>query len=293
METLFNYNEHLCDVYIDPQAQVSIGSNVGIGVFSSLEVQAGAKLILGERVRFHDSCTIRCLHHIEIGKDTMFGDGVRLYDNNHKYHYYYIEKMLFNVDSIINGKNCWIGSNVTILKGVTIEDNVIIGANCLIYKDIPSNSVVTCQQGLTIKERYQAPYHCLTVTMSDNLEQLRYLAEQLPEVDFHVTAPTTMSPYLESFGTIPNVVLYPNLHPRDIIDDLLAKSDFYLDINHFDEVDGIVGRALEANKAVYAFSNTVKRSDESIKVFSEQTPGEMVAAIRAQLESVYDSMTNG
>ena len=33
-------------------------------------------------------------------------------------------------------------SNVTILKGVTIGNNVVIGANCLIYKDIPDNSIV-------------------------------------------------------------------------------------------------------------------------------------------------------
>ena len=38
-------------------------------------------------------------------------------------------------------KNCWIGANVVILKGVTIGDNVIIGAGAVIHKDIPSNSI--------------------------------------------------------------------------------------------------------------------------------------------------------
>ena len=30
------------------------------------------------------------------------------------------------------GSDCWIGSNVTILKGVNIGDNVIIGAGSII-----------------------------------------------------------------------------------------------------------------------------------------------------------------
>lgn len=33
------------------------------------------------------------------------------------------------------------GENVTILKGVTIGDNVIIGIGSIVNKDIPSNSI--------------------------------------------------------------------------------------------------------------------------------------------------------
>lgn len=39
------------------------------------------------------------------------------------------------------GNNIYFGKNCTILKGVTIGDNVIIGAHSLVTKDIPSNSV--------------------------------------------------------------------------------------------------------------------------------------------------------
>jgi maltose O-acetyltransferase len=37
------------------------------------------------------------------------------------------------------GNNCWITTNVTILGGVTIGDNTIIGAGSVVTKDIPSN----------------------------------------------------------------------------------------------------------------------------------------------------------
>lgn len=39
------------------------------------------------------------------------------------------------------GDNCWIGGSSTILPGVTIGDNVTIGAGSVVVKDIPSNSV--------------------------------------------------------------------------------------------------------------------------------------------------------
>lgn len=37
------------------------------------------------------------------------------------------------------GNNCWITTNVTILGGVTIGNNTIIGAGSVVTKDIPSN----------------------------------------------------------------------------------------------------------------------------------------------------------
>lgn len=40
------------------------------------------------------------------------------------------------------GNNVGIGYNVTILKGVTIDDNVFIAANSLVTKNVPSNCVV-------------------------------------------------------------------------------------------------------------------------------------------------------
>jgi maltose O-acetyltransferase len=40
---------------------------------------------------------------------------------------------------VVIGNNCWITTNVTILPGVTIGDNCIIGAGSIVTSDIPSN----------------------------------------------------------------------------------------------------------------------------------------------------------
>ena len=39
------------------------------------------------------------------------------------------------------GRNCWIGAGALIMPGVTIGDNVVIGAGSVVTKDIPSNVV--------------------------------------------------------------------------------------------------------------------------------------------------------
>ena len=39
------------------------------------------------------------------------------------------------------GKNCWIGAGVLIVPGITIGDNVVVGAGSVVTKDIPSNVV--------------------------------------------------------------------------------------------------------------------------------------------------------
>lgn len=37
------------------------------------------------------------------------------------------------------GRNCWLGAGVIIVPGITVGDNVVIGAGSIVTKDIPSN----------------------------------------------------------------------------------------------------------------------------------------------------------
>lgn len=265
---------------IADNSTLEVGTDVVFCSFASVEVVDGATLKLGNRVFFNDHCTIRCHQKIEIGKDTMFGDGVRIFDHNHKYSNYHVEKIDFTSEPITIGKNCWIGANVVILKGVTIGDNVIVGAGSLIYKDIPSNSIVTTKEELLIRERPQHAYQAFTLTASDTLENLTELVEALPEVNFNIAAKTSISPYLESFNKYNNVTLWTNIHHDDIIDDLLERSDIYLDINHWEEVDNILYHVFEKEKEVLSFETVCHRRDmmKDGNVFS--SPEEMVSRIK-------------
>ena len=137
---------------IDDRAHFIVGTNVICRNFENFHVSSG-KVILHGGVFINNSCSFNCLERIEIGADTMMGEGVRFYDHDHIYTTETIEKWQWTTAPIRVGRDCWIGSNVTILKGVTIGDNTIIGAGCLIRNDIPSNSVVYNDGNLCVKRR--------------------------------------------------------------------------------------------------------------------------------------------
>jgi hypothetical protein len=59
---------------------------------------------------------------------------------------------------VIIGSNIYFGTDVIILKGVTIGDNCIIGAGSLVTKSIPANSVaagIPCKVVCSIDDYYQ------------------------------------------------------------------------------------------------------------------------------------------
>ena len=43
---------------------------------------------------------------------------------------------------IVLGKNVWVGSNATILSGVTVGDNAVVAAGAVVTKDVAANTVV-------------------------------------------------------------------------------------------------------------------------------------------------------
>lgn len=55
------------------------------------------------------------------------------------------------------GRNVWLPWRVFILPGTTIGDNVVIGANSLVSKNIPSNVLIAGSPAKIIKENYPNP----------------------------------------------------------------------------------------------------------------------------------------
>ncbi|MGN8895286.1 DapH/DapD/GlmU-related protein [Collinsella sp. HCP28S3_E9] len=53
---------------------------------------------------------------------------------------------------VIIGDNVWLGENVCALKGVHIGDGAIIGANAVVSKDIPANSIAVGSPAKVIKQ---------------------------------------------------------------------------------------------------------------------------------------------
>ena len=113
----------------------------------------GGKIKIGDNCFFNHYCTLASMESITIGDGTIFGENVKVYDHNHYYANYNspIKEQGYNLSAIKIGSHCWIANNVVILKGVTIGDNSVVGAGCIIHKDVPANTVVFCNQQLVEK----------------------------------------------------------------------------------------------------------------------------------------------
>lgn len=137
---------------ISQRAQFVLEDGASIDHHNFLTVRDNAILRVG-RNSYITRATIACLNSIEIGENCILGEGLKIFDHNHKYttNPFSVAKTDFNTAPVRIGNNVWTGANVIILKGVTIGDNVILGAGCTIYKDVPPNTVVINRQELIYK----------------------------------------------------------------------------------------------------------------------------------------------
>ena len=132
-----------CEISIARSASVSIGSRVRFLRFSTLHVHERAELCVGDGVSFSPGCTV-CVHErVEIGAGSTFGEGVSIHDEDHVHEPFDVPLSArgFVTAPVIIGRNVWVGAKATILKGVTIGDDAVIGAGAVVTRDIPARAV--------------------------------------------------------------------------------------------------------------------------------------------------------
>lgn len=134
---------------------VTISRGVMIRPSSYYGNDLGKGLVMGEHSSIGPYGYVGCSGMITIGKNVMFGPKCSLFAENHNFSD--IEKNIksqgVNKKGITVEDDCWIGSNVVILDGVTIGKGSVIGAGTLITKDVPAGSVVMDKREKRIKER--------------------------------------------------------------------------------------------------------------------------------------------
>lgn len=114
-----------------------------------------ATIKIGNNCFFNNYCTLAARESITIGEGSIFGENVKIYDHNHCFNNANlpIKDQGYKTSPIAIGKHCWIASNVVILRGVTIGDRSVIGAGCIVCKDVPPNSILINEQQHTIKNK--------------------------------------------------------------------------------------------------------------------------------------------
>ncbi len=105
-------------------------------------------IVIGKNCRIGEFCHISSIHYVHIGDGLLTGRYVYIGDNSHGNLSYEegsippVQRKLQSKGGIEIGENVWLGDKVAVLSGVHIGNNVIVAANAVVTKDIPSNSLV-------------------------------------------------------------------------------------------------------------------------------------------------------
>lgn len=119
-------------------------AEIGEGCYIEPPLHAnwGGKFVhFGRNVYANFNLTLVDDTHIFVGDCTLLGPNVVLATAGHPLVPELREKAYqFNAPIRI-GRNCWLGAGVIVLPGVTIGDNVVVGAGAVVTKDLPDGVV--------------------------------------------------------------------------------------------------------------------------------------------------------
>lgn len=155
-------------VHVTRRGKVIIGNNLHINSGNNYNIigrqqkttfWVEGKLIIGNNVGM-SSTAIICNHEIEIGDNVIIGGNTVIYDTD--FHALDsklridkgVDKLNAKYGKVYIKENVFIGAHSTILKGVTIGSNSVIGACSLVSKDIPDNEIWAGNPAIFVRKSY-------------------------------------------------------------------------------------------------------------------------------------------
>lgn len=121
-----------------------------IGYGSYIQVGQNASLMIGDSF-VNREVKIICNLSITIGDECIIAMGTVIRDNDGGTHKILSDDYV-NSKPIVIHNHVWIGENVMILKGVTIGEGAVVGANSLVTKDVPPHCLAIGSPAKVVRE---------------------------------------------------------------------------------------------------------------------------------------------
>lgn len=109
-------------------------------VFPPFYSDFGKNIHVGENVFINACCHFQDHGGVTLGDGCQIGHNVVFATLNHGLEQ--ADRGTTYPAPIVLGRNVWVGSNATILQGVTIGDNAVVAAGAVVSRDVPANTIV-------------------------------------------------------------------------------------------------------------------------------------------------------
>ncbi|OQC16057.1 MAG: putative acetyltransferase [Lentisphaerae bacterium ADurb.Bin082] len=113
--------------------------NVSIMSGADIQLFKNSSLEIGEGTAINAGFQLVCAEKIVLGKDVHIGRDVWIRDNNGEH--YIIQPGYTWKAPVVIGDHCWLCSNVSIMKGVTIGEGTVISAHSVVTHSLPAHCI--------------------------------------------------------------------------------------------------------------------------------------------------------
>ena len=131
-----------------------LGRWIHLGVDTALRCHEGT-LSLGDKSVLARDVSINCYLDVEIGDSALIADSVYISDFDHKFTDLTIpiKDQGITKSRVRIGRDVWLGTKVTVSRGVFIGEGSVVGANAVVTRDLPAYSLAVGVPARVVKDR--------------------------------------------------------------------------------------------------------------------------------------------
>jgi acetyltransferase-like isoleucine patch superfamily enzyme len=132
---------------------IRIGEGTLVRQYTTLK--SDGEIVVGAGAQITQGTTLHCTERIEIGELTGLGDCVSVVDSDHAHDGSDTPwlKQPIATSPVVIGRNVWVGRGTTILRGVEVGPNCVIGANSVLTGgQYPSGWVIAGSPAKTLRQ---------------------------------------------------------------------------------------------------------------------------------------------
>lgn len=134
-----------------------LGRWLHLGVDTAIRCHEGT-LRIGDKCTFARRDSVNCYLDVEIGDAVLVADDVYVSDFDHRYADLTvpIKDQGITKERVRIGNDVWLGTKATVVRGVTIGDGAVVGANAVVTRDVPAYGVAVGNPARVIRDRRSA-----------------------------------------------------------------------------------------------------------------------------------------